>query len=400
MKTRKIPDLKKIEDLGDIRKFNMGRNEAKIIENDELSKLRRKIKEMQSSKTFPEFNINDKGILIISGGAKYIQVVDNKVIYNLRVTDEINGNGEEKTKIDILIGPCLFGAKGVIVTLEDRKKVNLTDPSDEISNKVKRIKINSKLTIYEIEYVYRVCSFIAKFINNVNKTDTIYLNLPKFEYYLYMLDAFNSNNVNSSIVNNWFDCVDKRVEVIEKLLKDTLLDLTGKQIEFKNIEPLEKLGVFLRRKINNTDTKNTITINDLKNELQHDKNFENLWWLFFTELNTVKDIIYTSYVIGYLKSLAKQEGLTNRILIAVENPSEEPIFRRIKDEGMKKINRVNFDPLRALYLERNFINSDNINNKGKEYELYFTPLKMDKTTEDILSNYYGMKNLGLITKRI
>ncbi|MDO8429542.1 MAG: hypothetical protein Q7S88_02840, partial [Candidatus Daviesbacteria bacterium] len=224
-------------------------------------------------------------------------------------------NIKEITRCRVLTGLCLFSSSAVTAVSEGGVKYALTNPyvNREIDQPVIRIDIDQRIQPYEADSVLRLSEMIGCL--NPEKVSSVALAVPRIEYWLYAMDAYEKGLIDSGLMLEWFNQVDLRA--------GRMIDMVTKRIA--------KPGL----KINQVDPLGSIALN-LVQDVQNDKRGllpklveqlkEKSSLVSQTEIVSYSDLSYLSYVLGYLDQLDAE----TEMLIAVENPEETGILNRIR----------------------------------------------------------------------
>lgn len=243
--------------------------------------------------------------------------------YYLRVVGDIPT--DSNLHFNIVSGPCLFDIQAVIAITEDGSSVALTDPKQSVNEKISRIEVDHRITPYELEAVLRLTSVIKDLIlasDNPTKF-SVYLNVPREEYYLYALDAYVNGHLTNTQLLSWMDEVDRRHEKIKTLMTRRLPAKT----DIRTSAPLSQINNYLRTSVENNSTPQLqvailiLSENPLWNEILKVK-MPSSW----QELN------YLSYVFAELNAgQTISSSATTSVCVAVENPIESRIARESMD---------------------------------------------------------------------
>ncbi len=372
--------------------FGIGKNMASVCQNGEGKKAKAKIDDLKRCGSFPAWNVGDKAIRL-SNGSTYAEVETDGVIYHLRVTSPVGGRENAGSdEISIVSGPCLFGGRSVIATQADGRKVYVTDPEQAISGPVERLRALGRFSTYEVEYIYRMGSFIARYSSESLNVKKIHLNIPRFEYYLYVMPAYNAGQLAGEDVLDWFDRVDKRSAAVKaEIARVVRSEAPQCNAEFEDLMPLRRLGDEIR---NSVCEGKKMDGGSMLNVLRQDRSTGTFWQKLLPFQSEPKDIAYASYVIAELIAASVDISGEKKLVAIMENPEEERIFRRLKDE-LCKFSSMRLSRTCGIYPQRNFINARNMAEASKDYELYFTFGRTDKATEDSIRRYYNIQDLEL-----
>jgi len=243
------------------------------------------------------------------------------------------GKLTDATDFTIISGPCLFSAAGgATAELANGTAIDICNPGalDSVNAPIKNIQVDRRLQAYEADSILRL-SKIMSAVNSNGRNVELALNIPRVEYYFYVLDAYEKGKISSELATKWFDLVDERSQRIEELIKRRVPEDFG----VRRLGPLDCIETKVRSTLK-AGQKGVFekTINQLRNQ--------NIMWRFAIDnscpLNFV-DISHLSYIMAYIKMAQDEDKFT----IAVENPEETPIYRNVK----KLLNGI---PIKMLLL--------------------------------------------------
>ena len=224
-------------------------------------------------------------------------------------------NSLQEYKINSISGICLFGGTHVALENDAGEYIPLVDfkkRSDISKGSIKRLRINTQFSLYEIEKIKRITHFInfqGEMNQNFKKSFIVF---PQVQYYLYLIPLYIDNIVSSEIVQEWIIAVDTRIQVLTQAIKKRL----NTEVHFQ-ANPLDPLrDVFISR----IAKKEFLSIEEGKRILS---DCSSLWETVLTvyRIANWNDIIHASYVVAFLQqSLDLDE---NEILLHVDDPIEK-----------------------------------------------------------------------------
>lgn len=171
--------------------------------------------------------------------AIYNETNINSHLYYLshRSAGKFGRGNVQNTHINLLFGICLFDNESVYVVNRDKKKYRFMDMKNLSLNEIKvsDIIIDKEWTLYETELITRLSRCIADTAALLSKqtTITIRYNIPRVEYYCYLLQNFEFGNISKECLQHYFDAVDRRhervakssIRLIQNLLKPLSVDI-------------------------------------------------------------------------------------------------------------------------------------------------------------------------------
>lgn len=237
-----------------------------------------------------------------------LQLSGDKALGTRNVDTERILKSVQEGSVSIFTGMCLFGARTAIAITDKGQRLSLTFPDDIYrvsrykNGVVKELSIDENLHPYEVDTILRSTSFI----NNLNSSAPVFLQLPRVEYYTYALDMAERGMMEKEQVLEWIRAVDKRTDGIKNLLSRRF---KGRNPEI--MAPLSLAEEYLKTTLR-------VDINVVIALLSSDPLWKEM--LSANPPENLDDIRNLNYLYSYF-SLAKK-GL----VIAVENPEEKPIM--------------------------------------------------------------------------
>ncbi len=123
----------------------------------------------------------------------------------------------EDTHINIVFGTCLFDNESVQLVSGDRRYAFLDGKSKSLhQTSIDEISVDKAWTLYEMELITRLSHCIADTVSALNgqTTVTVWYNIPRVEYYTYLLEPFEAGNISPSCMERYFDVVDERHNLV------------------------------------------------------------------------------------------------------------------------------------------------------------------------------------------
>ncbi|HET9947166.1 MAG TPA: hypothetical protein VFQ63_03825 [Patescibacteria group bacterium] len=244
--------------------------------------------------------------------------------------------GGEKPDITIVSGPCLFSADGVKAVGHSGEKYALTRRGEAIAEPIHRIHVDPELSVYEIEAITRLGTFISGLKHDNSHIKRVELNIPEAEYYLYALDGYREGHLSPGQLKGWFDVVDQRHKRQIKLLSSRIQ--RRRQVQIVESSPLASIKHYMRQTVAKGQMP---TYEEARTILAGE---DALWRdiLAVAPTQSWQDIIDLSYVHAEL-SAAEQKAGHPTYAVIVENPTENKIFanaKRVAEALQQKGQRV------------------------------------------------------------
>ncbi|MFJ9419971.1 hypothetical protein ACIRPT_38330 [Streptomyces sp. NPDC101227] len=291
------------------------------------------------------------------------------------VTAVPGGGTSSLNQINLLTGPCLFSGRAMRFIDASGGEPNLLSARRKpLSHRLTHLWADQDLSLYEYESVLRQSRVVADVTSALPPTAplTITIDIPRVQYYLYLLDAFSHGMASPDLALEWFHLVDVRHARMAAFFRDRLLaELAGVlrgDITLRESDPLGAVGACIREAV----ARNTLPrLEDLLDELA--ATGDPVWKLLL-EVQPPRDLEAlgtASYVVEELRAAAVHEDSGPNLGILVENYPEWKILHqtdRLLDR-IKKIGRqTSPGNLLGMYPLERLIN---VNPSGQPEHLYF-----------------------------
>jgi hypothetical protein len=240
--------------------------------------------------------------------------------------------GEILPESTILTGSCLGSIDFANAITESGKKISLTKRSDTIDEKVVELQFNEALSVYEISNIIESSSIISSILNSNNNFNKVAVNLPSGNYFLYILEAFESGFLSIAQAFEYFD----KVEIKETKLLHSLTKRISKQTKrIIDIELVSNFGQDIKNRIRNYVATPNLVKNGLVDELIACFDSPILKKLLDSKGTiSYSDISYFDYMSLYLE----QDTPT----VLVENYYEHSLLSKTKQAAKKiKVQKLN-----------------------------------------------------------
>jgi hypothetical protein len=187
---------------------------------------------------------------------------------------------------------------------------------------------------------------------------SVTLDVPRVQYFLYLLDAFYRGLVPSRLIWRWFGLVNERngivIELLRRELQRALVDLgCGHRVSIRVAENFAPLESLIARSIT---TRVPLGLGEMTRRLS---DFDPIWMavLGVTSPATHQELIYLSYAVEQLRLGVNEAGGSRCLTVVVDNASEwraTTQARAIAATG-RTIRQAHVGPLLGIYpLERAF----------------------------------------------
>lgn len=262
----------------------------------------------------------------------YLQITIGEHRYFLGVQETGNIIG----KSAIVGGTCIGGSETIIGFDEKGNEHSLleSDIPDTLNVPVTKILMNPKPTLYEIDSISRISTFVKNLtLNNPNKI-SMFWHIPLPEYLLYLKQYYDSKVITKKQGLEIGQFLFKKVLFLSKWLTK---NISGK-IDVKCGSPLTKF----------ISLENLFEEN-LESVLYKLSLEDQLWKILIAdnEVTTWIGLADLSYAYMYLKESTKYEWI-----LGVENPEESKIFSQAKKLANKS--NIPFN-MTCLYIHPSYL---------------------------------------------
>ncbi|MEU1053909.1 hypothetical protein [Streptomyces sp. NPDC005876] len=159
-------------------------------------------------------------------------------------------------QVNIVTGPCLFSNRAVRFVDDLGQSVDLVGTRPRrITRRLTGMTSQPHLSLYEYESITRHSSLIAD-VASVLPAETrltVTLDVPRVQYYTYLLDAFRDGLVDSDLAIRWFETVDARhalvLGALRRSLCDRLLHATPRAVPVTEADTLRGVGESIRQAV-------------------------------------------------------------------------------------------------------------------------------------------------------
>ena len=210
------------------------------------------------------------------------------------------------SKIEIISGICLYGGERFLLKTAKGGSISLTGMNFDINEVIEDISVDDRLSIYEVEAIVNLSTFINDLVKWNSNIDTVNTEIPKGQYYLFLADAYEKGFLSHELFQKCLDEIDKRHEMIFQAYR--------KRLNVKTVNKIDPLLLVEEYCRDIFETKEGICINKAKEILSEDELWQKL--LSVSEVEDWKDLGYLSSVYVFLK-IGKKEP--NRAAILNSN---------------------------------------------------------------------------------
>jgi hypothetical protein len=259
-------------------------------------------------------------------------------LYHLMVrgTDALTSAAADHGSVNFVTGSCLFSSGALRVVGVDGTYFSFLSPAAAgVSGPVQRIESSAKLSLYELENAVRLPWLIADMIALLplrRQLVAVTIDVPRVQYYLYLLDAFYEGLLSPELVIRWFELVDERNRRVTELLRRRL------RIALAQARPAHR--VFVRRAANMALLEPLIkgsirsgvpfAVGQMAAALSMD---DPLWRLVLRVRSpaSYRDLVNLSYVVEQLRGALARRGDRRQLMIAVDSPGETRTYSQTRE---------------------------------------------------------------------
>ncbi|MCP4610640.1 MAG: hypothetical protein GY845_18170 [Planctomycetes bacterium] len=281
---------------------------------------------------------DDKG----SGAGRYLGLVLPTGNYQyMRIEGESIGVEKRKLnppdEINVLTDTCLFCAANATVTLDNGEELSIVAPATKINSRVEKLCISERLCPYEMDAVTRLTDLIVAMKEGNQAFKNVIMAMPTVEYYFYLMDAYNKGFVEKGMMKEWIGQVNRHAEKIIAAIRKRI----GLPVEI--CQPLGSVEPYIRDRVGRGKPADFEEVKQILSAVSR------LWSevLPITKPKGWKDLNYTNYAIAVLES-SIVDANNNRLVIDIENPSEQRILRNAAKIARELGKRGSEDSFRVI----------------------------------------------------
>jgi hypothetical protein len=260
------------------------------------------------------------------------QVAFGRVIFDrrpwllhLRGARELPAGPPGPDRIQVITGTCLFGGRTLRMIDESGTVFPVLSPKRTLPDRpLAAIHTDDELSISEYESAVRLGRTTVDLVGvlPIGMPVTITVDIPRIQYYCYLLDAFEQQLVDSTLTAHWFDIVDHRNRWLSRQFIDlirTELDDPDGRIAIDAADPLAPVETYLRQSVASGTAPRLEYAVDLLA-----RSGDGTWAQLLTVAPpaTWADLIRASYRVTPLRTLTDPAGTGRALVIHVENIEE------------------------------------------------------------------------------
>jgi hypothetical protein len=234
-------------------------------------------------------------------------------------------------QVNVITGTCLFGGRTLQVFDESGAEFPLTHPRAPLpARQLVQIDASDDLSLYEWESALRLCRTVAELIDAlpIDVPVTVTVDIPRVQYYCYLLDAYRHRLVSAAIVGQWFDLVDSRHRQLSRIFVDLLRHRVADSRPDVTVEQSDSLGAvepYLRAAV---DADAEPLLDEMILLIRSSPSIDIAWahLLTATQPATVGELVKASYVSTQLQAVTCNHTAAPTLTVQVENSKEWPVL--------------------------------------------------------------------------
>ncbi|WP_433272187.1 hypothetical protein ACQPZF_15725 [Actinosynnema sp. CS-041913] len=209
------------------------------------------------------------GALCLESGRHATQAIftetwlrDRRHYLHLRGAKKLTGAVTDAARLDLVTGVCLYSSATVRFTDERGDSPALLHPGvGRLTGPLRRIVADDELSVYEREAIVRQSRVIADLLAVLpaDLPTTVTIDVPRVQYYCYLLDAFRRGHVRADLMLRWFDLVDARhtqlTGAFRARLRTTLDSVRRADVAVRTAPGLDPLAQRLRDAVSGTGSR-------------------------------------------------------------------------------------------------------------------------------------------------
>ncbi|MFC8919589.1 hypothetical protein ACFT5C_27940 [Streptomyces sp. NPDC057116] len=252
-------------------------------------------------------------------------------------TKGMAGSVTDADHIEIITGVCLFSTRLHAIDEHGGNIPLLRPGAERLTDRLRRITVDSKLSLYEYETVMRLSRVIADLVGALPPAVplTITIDVPRVQYYLYILDAFEDGLASADVARHWFHLVDDCHSRLQRLFEHRLrsaLAVTDRDVTIRTASGLAPLAGCLHEAVT---TGNLPQAGDLFSRMV---STDASVWRLLQPLHPPADyehLIFISHAVEYLRAAGVPGGEGGGLCMAVDDYTERQILDHSQRLGQR-----------------------------------------------------------------
>jgi hypothetical protein len=208
-------------------------------------------------------------------------------------------------------------------------------PTDKLNQRIVSIEADRRLSFYELEACARQGRMIADLAKLLpgNQPAVVLLDIPKEQYYCYVLEAMEDGLITTDLVAKWIDLVDARHDQVVACMKQQLdYWFSVHMLAPPQIKTVSDITFVRPALVGALDEGTAPNVGELLSLMAG----QNELWHLVMQLQppeTLRDFINFGYSINYLQISSPANSQTRPLLLAVEDRDEVKILQTAQHMG-------------------------------------------------------------------
>jgi hypothetical protein len=261
----------------------------------------------------------------------YVTIGTHSEHFAIHGLSELTGRIDDFRHVTLITGVCLFSEKSSWGYDGDGRRVSLgmiLSRPDLIKSALRGLEVDPRFSLYELETSTRLSCAVAGFVSALpsNLPCEVVLQVPRIQYYLYLIPALQAGLIKGQHLLEWFDLVDMRfaavVEKFQRLLRGCSVSAQSGRIASLRVSAVlsDHEAVIREHVAKNKYLDLNVFIQRL---IFSDPTWERA--LSVSPVSGWRDAANLSYAVEFASSHSDEQD--GRLLIAIDSPMEQKIFR-------------------------------------------------------------------------
>jgi hypothetical protein len=249
-----------------------------------------------------------------------ISFADNEFPHYVKTTGKECGESvylaheqqESFQRIELINGICLYGNGRFLLETQSGHRISLTEPTLNIQEPIRDISVDASFSLYEVDALMGLSSFINRLSEQSGKIDTIHLEIPKGQYYLSLAEAYQNRCISPEILQRCLAEIDKRHELVFQAYR--------KRLHVRNIHRITPLAGVEEYFLDAAHKKQPIGFGQVREILGRDEIWRRILSVYpATQWKELSDL---SHVFVFL-ALGRKDP--HKAVLQIDDPIEEKI---------------------------------------------------------------------------
>ncbi|WP_191298603.1 hypothetical protein [Lentzea cavernae] len=246
-------------------------------------------------------------------------------VFPVHVKTSKNRPFEGAARVNIVSGVCLFSDRRLRTLDVTGRDVRLLQPKTQPPmEKIVSLRVDDRMSLYEYESSLRQMALVRGLLASIPASTpvSVTLDLPRAQYYLFLVDALKCGMVGTDLALAWFDEVDLRRRRVAELMVDEISRpglRTGRSCPIQLATAFDDLADHVRSVVSSDGVPE---IEDCVAVL--DTSGDDMWDLLRTTWTprTFHDLGYAGYTIEKMRASLNVEGKPPELGLMVDSASE------------------------------------------------------------------------------